>query len=647
MYRERFMHMVWRIQRLLSHQVLRRQEGFVLPWAIIIILLGVFIVVPVITMAGNAFRGHSRLEDQVRSFYAADAVVHAVMSDLVRGADAAPLPPNTYTAPIIDFGDIIPLIAVQVLESRTLATVKPVDYLVAGNPVVLVGFSPVGSGLDLAEDDDSYYKLTDAGTPPSLRYEVTSQAIEFPTVSFGEVRIVAQSTKSYTKVEVFVYNPNDPLHTQSGYNPIPDVTEILDLATTEETISVFLEDADVAYLNTLPTKTLKIKITATRTGGFRLDTDRVTFSIAGTVTTDERSVLGQPTISTGTLMSGSGSDLASDDVSYDKLSSSGAVIQFEALSDSFVFSGLDSVAIPFIARSSKDGVVVELFVYNPTDPAHTSGGYNPEPDLSATISLKNTDKAMTLSVSETDVAYLNTLSPISMRLKIRVTYTSDFQLEADMLAFIATSNSAPTTVTRQISQQYIDPGLRDPTMAQIASHEGYVLRIYNVHPGLLNVNWAAHAPDYKQAGKSVQVFRGVVISSGVVVPPGRTTSAVPSQGNDLLASSSSRPGEAFVRTGYIDVDMGLYTIVFYNDSSSTLITDPFAATGNPQDTWIYVPAYKDYLVDVQVGNVGLKAVVRQSPGPTEPPASPWSRTNISWTENLVFIQSWEPYGVEH
>ena len=49
-------------------------------------------------------------------------------------------------------------------------------------------------------------------------------------------------------------------------------------------------------------------------------------------------------------------------------------------------------------------------------------------------------------------------------------------------------------------------------------------------------------------------------------------------------------------------------------------------------------------MDVRVGTVGLKVVLRQVPGPTEPPAFPWTNTNISWIRNQVYIQSWEPYG---
>ncbi|MBI2919154.1 MAG: hypothetical protein HYY01_14360 [Chloroflexi bacterium] len=624
---------------------MRRQEGFILPWAMMVILLGVFIAVPVIGLAGNAFRGHARIEDQIRSFYAADATVHAVMSDLARGSDAAPSAPFTYSPPAVNFGTDVPQVSVNVLESQTLATVKPINYLVDGNPTVLVGVTPIGTGLDLASDDDSYYKLSDAGTPPSLSYEVTSQPVQFAKVSFGEVRITALSTKSSAKLEVFIYNPADPAHTQNGYNPIADMTVILELANTEQTFSVSLEDADVTYLNSLSTKRLKIKVVATRTGGFRLDTDQLVFAMAGVVSTDQVNVQGEPLIITGSLLSGSGAALRLDDTTYYTVSSLSNVVMYQVTSSNLSFSSLDKVTVPLVVRANKGGVVLELFVFNPTDPAHTSGGYDPTPDLTTTIPLNNVDKAVTLTLSQADVAYLNTLSPISMKLKVRASYTSAFQLESDMLLFIATSNSAPAVMVRQISQQYVDPGLKNPNFSTMVAKEGYLLRIYNVRPGLLMVNWASHTPDFKEGKTSIQVFRGLVIDSGALVTPGKITSKPSSSGNDLVLAASSRPHEAFVRTGFVDVDTGVYTIVFFNDSASTMITEPFAATGNKEDAWIYVPAFKDYLVDVQVGKVGLKAVVRQIPGPTEPPDFPWSTTNINWIENLVLIQSWEPYGV--
>ena len=376
----------------------------------------------------------------------------------------------------------------------------------------------------------------------------------------------------------------------------------------------------------------------------RCETDRIRFSIAGLVTTDQRDVQGEPTLTTGTLGSGNGASMSKDDTSYYTTSSSASTVQFEVSSKNFVFTALDTVSVPLVVRSSKDGVTLELYVHNPTDPAHTSGGYDPTPDLATTIPVKNVDKALTLLVPAADITYLNTLSPISIKLKVRATFSSDFQLEVDQLVFITTS-TAPSEVVQQITQQYLDPGLKHPNFASVAAKEGYLLRLYEVHPGLLNVNWASHTADFQAAKTNILIFRGFVVESGVVVTPGKITAKPTSQSNELLLSVTSRPNEAFVRTGFLDVDVGVYTIVFFNDSASSVITDSFAATGAKADTWVYAPVFKDYLVTAIAGKVGLQAVLRQIPGPTEPPSFPWSTTNINWIENLVLIQSWEPFGV--
>ena len=74
----------------------RRQEGFVLPWAISVALVGVFVAVPVAVLAGVSFLNQSKVEDSLRNYYAADALVHGFAEDLKRGADANPLAPFTY-----------------------------------------------------------------------------------------------------------------------------------------------------------------------------------------------------------------------------------------------------------------------------------------------------------------------------------------------------------------------------------------------------------------------------------------------------------------------------------------------------------------------------------------------------------------------
>ena len=630
-------------------RALLSEDGFILPFTIMVALVGVFVAVPVMVLSGSNFGGNAIVEDRTRHYYAADATVQAIIEDLKRGADAVPLPPHIYTRPAIAFGEIVPSVDVGVVKSELLATVKPINVKMAGNPTVLLGFSPGGTGLDLLEDDDSYFQLTDAGTPPSLSWEISSQAIDFPTVSFGSVQITAKSTKGFTKLELFIFNPNDPLHTDGGYNPIPDFTETLDLADVEETIDLFLEDADIVYINSLATKTVKVKVRATRTGGFKLQTDKLVAQMSGPVTTDDRKVQDEPFILAGSLVSGSAADLAEDDASYYKVSSdstSGTVaFAAEISSKSFTFSTLKTVRVSYVGRSNKDGAVLEMYVFNPNGTGHGVDGYSSVPDLTTTIPLNNTDKEVSLDLSSEDVAYLNSILPVSARVKIRATYASSFQLESDMLLFTATSTGAAGAVmVQQTIQQYIDPGLANPDFATVSPGEGYLLRIWNVHSGLMSVNWARHTADFSQAKTTVMVFRGLVLDKGALLPPGRIIAKPPSKDNELLVSKASRPGETFASSGYVDVDKGLYTVVFWNDSSKEVITDPFAATGNRVNTWVYVPAFKDYLVDVGVGTVGLKSVLRQVPGPTEPPAFPWANTNINWIRNQVYIMSWEPYG---
>ena len=91
-------------------------------------------------------------------------------------------------------------------------------------------------------------------------------------------------------------------------------------------------------------------------------------------------------------------------------------------------------------------------------------------------------------------------------------------------------------------------------------------------------------------------------------------------GNDTIARAEAGFGESFVQTGFVDIDVGLYTIVFCNADEGdgpggiTRTTQPFAPTGEKFGTWIFTASYKDYLVRSTVGNIGIQAVVRQVPG---------------------------------
>ena len=79
----------------------RSQEGFLLQWAIVVSLVGVFVVLPVAVLATSSFRGQSRVEDNTRAFYTIEGAVYGIVADLINGADAIPLPPDSYTPPPI------------------------------------------------------------------------------------------------------------------------------------------------------------------------------------------------------------------------------------------------------------------------------------------------------------------------------------------------------------------------------------------------------------------------------------------------------------------------------------------------------------------------------------------------------------------
>ena len=487
-----------------------RQQGYILPWSIIASVLGIFVVLPVAVLVATQFRGQGKLEDSTRDVYATDAAVHAVIEDLARGADADPVSPNTYTLPTVDFGDVEPSVLVNQLVSQTMSTERLLDYAVSGSPTVLSGTGATGGATELADDDNSYYKLTASGSPPSLSYEVISEEIDFSSVSLGEITVTASATAAATRLDLYVHNPDDAAHTNGGYDTTPDVAELLDVADTEETVSFRLVDADVTYVNSLSTKTLKIKVVASNNTGFRLDTDRVVFTIGGPATTDLRYVTSDPTINAGTLVEGTLRDMEIDDTTNYKIKSVGNVVEFDVTSDDLALSSVDAVTVPLLVQTNKKDVVLEMYVYNSDDDAHTNGGYNTTPDLTATLAFADFDRWVSLEIPKADVAYLNTLSPISVKVKIRATHTTSFQLRTDLLLFSATSLTSQSQSYRGVTHQYVDPGLRNPDMATVAVGEGYLLRMYNVGPGLLNVNWASHTPSYADGQTSVQVYRGQV-----------------------------------------------------------------------------------------------------------------------------------------
>ena len=259
----------------------------------------------------------------------------------------------------------------------------------------------------------------------------------------------------------------------------------------EETVSFFLSASDIAYLNSLDAKELKIKVVATvfddpehhhHMGGhdnldedgkkikggahdhihhpnrlnappFNIETDHVVFTLGGPAVADPRPVafgttsVSNPVINVGTLVSGTGSDLILNDTKFftikselvnqahiDDQNSFTSVVEFEATSSDFVFSRVDTISVPFTVRTDHSKQVrLRMFVFNPEGSGHQADGYSIAPDLESTIRAPIKDRSFDLQISREDIDYLNKVakdnnSPVSIKVKIRASLNTEFEL---------------------------------------------------------------------------------------------------------------------------------------------------------------------------------------------------------------------------
>lgn len=194
-------------------------------------------------------------------------------------------------------------------------------------------------------------------------------------------------------------------------------------------------------------------------------------------------------------------------------------------------------------------------------------------------------------------------------------------------------------------QNYVDPGLAHPQLAAIPAGYAYLMRLYNVKAGTIQVNWA-----YSPNGISrVGLWAGMPVSNqtGQPHPPGQID-RWPTE-HPILDTGFTSGTASFNRTEAMTVDPasddsgGVYTIVFDNSrGNQSKTTAAFAPSGGTGDTWIYVKAYKDYIVTATVAGVSVSAYLRQVPGFSEPPAytTPWSTSNVSFLTNEVYVYTW-------
>ncbi len=394
---------------------------------------------------------------------------------------------------------------------------------------------------------------------------------------------------------------------------------------------------------------------------FQLHVEQIKFGLIGAVTIDTRFIAGPITLSRGTVVSGGISDTRVDDLSYYTFESDGGRIEFELASEPFTLKNLDTLVVPFIVSAHQadspgiNDVAVEVRVYNPDDPnANVLDGFRKIAEFEQNITKSNIDRQMAFELGQEAIDYINSLSTKVVKARITFIGKAEFQVELDRLAFLATSTKARETLLADASHRYIDPSRGTEDFEFIPPGTSYILQLNNVQTGLLGVNWAflpmpiIDGPLQDENDQiSVKIFRGTVLGKGVLVPPGRYVGVLDDEiGNDLVHQAHIHPknGETSLRTGFFEVQAGIYTIVFANDADNkdgdapAIFTNRYLDSGSTDGTWIFGASYRDYVIQSQFGDAVIRSVVRQAPGPVTSAA--WTPETASLSHRQVFVQSW-------
>ena len=190
------------------------------------------------------------------------------------------------------------------------------------------------------------------------------------------------------------------------------------------------------------------------------------------------------------------------------------------------------------------------------------------------------------------------------------------------------------------TQQYIDPGVANSKLSSVAKGKGYLMRLFNVRAGTLIVNWA-----FSPAGRTrIAVWDGLPVdpATGAPYAPGE----IPSFPLETPVADShwSNTNATSVRTPALNTLEGkVYSVVFFvygDQTGGPRNARPFVGAGGVDETWVYLLAYRDYLIAATAGDVTAQAYVRQVPGFSQPPATAWSPSGVAWVPNRAFIRSW-------
>jgi len=322
------------------------------------------------------------------------------------------------------------------------------DFYVSGEPTILQGSYVSGSGANLRIDDTLYYTVRSAsGAPYSLAWEVTSESLPYTSITDLSVEYTGQANNPDVTLCIFVYNPDDPAHVAAGYATAPDYEDQYYVKSVDQTGIFALPDEDVAYVNSLPTKTVKIKVYASRSKDFNLLADKIVFKVSGTLEPGyavdyQIDTVESPIIVTGTFQSGSGTDLSTDDTLYFAVGSVNVgttpTVTWDVVTGTITTS-ISSIEVIWIGQVQRQPTYQQFYVYNLAD--HGGNGYTSTPDYQATYTAADTDIPMSFTLNASDLNYVSSQVPPVIRLRVKAVRNPGdlaFDLDADKLIFKVT-----------------------------------------------------------------------------------------------------------------------------------------------------------------------------------------------------------------
>lgn len=313
-----------------------------------------------------------------------------------------------------------------------------VNFYVAGNPTLNTGTYRSGSGSNLKFDDTLYYVTRGAGSPRTVEWEVTSEVIDYATTTQISIEFTGQVDTSGVAQSFFVYNPNDPEHTQGGYAVTPDESSVYPSVNTDRTITFQLNDADVAYVNSLGSKVVRLKMVATSASSFDHTADRLIFRVAGNPNPTFFRDYVADTAPTVELGSGSGNftSLSADDDDYYTITrdSGTDTVQWQAISEAINLDTLSSLEIRFQGKATKQPVAMSFFIFNPN--VHSGDGFPVAPNATTTYST-SAEVLTSFFLNATDLAYVSSLFPKEVRIRVKGTLAQNWDLNSDLLLFRA------------------------------------------------------------------------------------------------------------------------------------------------------------------------------------------------------------------